>query len=281
MIVQHVLSRVFLGSAQKKLFGDGVPILAYHSVADPPPGVNNPYLYVSQAEFDSQLAQLRNAGFTSTSLDEFNGFRSNHHQHVVISFDDGIRNVLDNALDILARHQVRAVQFIISDLIGRRNEWMIARGDVPEPLMDQHQIRDWLAAGHQIGAHTATHAHLVRLSPAQAREEIIGSKQRLEDLFGIPVNHFCYPFGEYNHAVRDIVADAGYRTACTSKFGVNNALTQPYELRRVAPLSPSKLLGTIQHRARTQIRSFGRNMLGRKSLLAASALTASLNDLSN
>src|SRR5579859_4615257 len=180
VIAQQLLSQVFLSSAQKKLFGDGVPILAYHSVGNPPPGVKNPYLYVTNAEFDTQLAQLRDAGFTSTSLDECNGFRGNPHSHVVISFDDGIRNVFDNALVVLARHQFRAIQFIISDLIGRRNEWMIAKGDIPEPLMDQHQIRDWLAAGHQIGAHSATHAQLVCLSPAQAREEIIGSKKRLD-----------------------------------------------------------------------------------------------------
>jgi peptidoglycan/xylan/chitin deacetylase (PgdA/CDA1 family) len=247
-------SQVFLGSAQRKLFERGVPILAYHSVGDAPAGITDPYLYVSEDRFDGQLAQLRNAGFSSAQLDQLGGSDPDQRHRVIITFDDGYRSVFEHAMDVLARHRFHAVQFVVSDLIGGRNEWMIAKGDLPEPLMDRAQIREWLAAGHQIGSHSATHAKLRRLPLAKAREEIIGSKKRLEDLFGIPVNHFSYPFGEYNDAVRDVVAEAGYHTACTIKFGVNTAETPRRELRRIIPLSASELVGKIQHRARTWIK---------------------------
>lgn len=247
-------SQVFLGPAQKKLFQRGIPILAYHGIGDAPAGVYDRYLYARGGSFDDQLARLRHDGFTSARLDELRGPIWNESHRVIITFDDGYRNVFSNALDTLARHRFHAVQFIVSDLIGGHNEWMVAKGDVLEPLMDQHQIREWLAAGHQIGSHSATHAKLVRLPLAQAREEITGSKKRLEDMFGIPINHFSYPFGEYNDAVRDVVAEAGYQTACTMKFGINTAETPRHELRRLIPLSATELAGKIGHRARIWVK---------------------------
>ena len=60
-----------------------------------------------------------------------------------------------------------------------------------------------------------THPRLTALPPECARAEIFDSKRALEDRFGIPIRHFCYPYGDYNRAVRDLVEEAGYATACT------------------------------------------------------------------
>ena len=114
--------------------------------------------------------------------------------------------------------------------------------------MDEAQVRQWLGGGHEIGSHSITHRNLRHLSPAEAREEIFGSKKSLEDRFGLPVQHFCYPYGSWNQAVRDLVCEAGYRTACTVRFGVNGPSNSPYELRRIIPLSTVELLRKIRHR---------------------------------
>ena len=54
-----------------------------------------------------------------------------------------------------------------------------AEGEAPAPLMDAAQVKDWLAAGHEIGSHTLTHPWLTRLPLSEAREEISGSKKKL------------------------------------------------------------------------------------------------------
>jgi peptidoglycan/xylan/chitin deacetylase (PgdA/CDA1 family) len=155
---------------------------------------------------------------------------------------------LEHGLPVLARHKVRAIQFLVSDSLGRHNEWDVAKGDVPVTLMNESQVREWLAAGHDIGSHSATHPNLRHASPAKAREEILGSKKSLEDRFGLEIRHFCYPYGSYNESVRDLVAEAGYRTGCTMQFGVNPPGTPPLELRRVLPLSNAEMLAKIRHR---------------------------------
>jgi len=241
-------SQMFLGAAQRRLFTRGVPVFTYHSIGEPPRGARDPFLYVKPARFAEQLASLQRRGFTSASLDEISGARGNPGRKVVITFDDGYCNVRQNALEILARHRFSSIQFIVADLIGTRNEWDIRHGEVVEHLMDGAQIREWLAAGQEIGSHSLTHPNLAKITLAEAREQIFSSKKKLEDWFGIPIRHFCYPHGSYTPAVRDLVGEAGYATACTVKFGVNTAGTPKFELKRIFCLSEWEYLGKVRHR---------------------------------
>ena len=126
----------------------------------------------------------------------------------------------------------RYIDFLVPGLIGKENAWEIAEGEAREQLMDASQIRDWIAAGNSIGAHTCTHPHLTRISLAEAREEIRASRLRLEDQFGVPIRDFCYPYGDWNPDVRSLVEEAGFTTACTTESGVNRVGTDSLALKR-------------------------------------------------
>src|SRR5262249_1769787 len=167
--------------------------------------------------------------------DAFGTIRSNQGgtKAVSITFDDGFADVYENALPALREHGFGSIQFLVVELLGKTSEWQISSGEVPGGLMDKKQIKDWLAAGQEIGSHTLTHPWLTRISLSQAREEISGSKKKLEDTFGRVVEHFCYPYGDWSPAIRDIVAEVGYKSACTTKFGVNGADAHPFELKRI------------------------------------------------
>lgn len=240
-------NRIFLGVAQRRLIQRGVPIFAYHKIAEPAPGTRDPFLYVRPKRFDEQLSALRRAGLISDTLDQHSQFK-NGARSAVITFDDGFTSALRHGLEILARHQFRAIQFLVAGSLGKQNHWDVSKGDVSEQLMDETQIREWLAAGHQIGSHSMTHRNLRHLSPAEMREEIFASKKLLEDRFGVEIKNFCYPYGSWNQAVRELVAKAGYSTACTLEFGVNDKDTPAYELRRIYPLSNGEMLRKIVHR---------------------------------
>jgi peptidoglycan/xylan/chitin deacetylase (PgdA/CDA1 family) len=239
---------VFLGRAQKNLMARGAAVFTYHKIGAPPQGCRDPFLYTKIVEFDRQLTTLREIGFRPARLGGVISPGNSFAGNFVITFDDGFRNVLDLGLEVLARHQIPAVQFIVSGLIGKQNEWDIAKGDSAEPLMDAAQIKQWLAAGHEIGSHSVTHRNLKQLNAAEAREEIFGSKKALEDTFGVEIRHFCYPFGGWTPAVRDLVAEAGYLTACTVEFGTVEAKADLFALRRIIPLSRADLTWKIVHR---------------------------------
>lgn len=219
-------------SGFRDYFQSGVPALVYHKIGPRPPGVIRKGLYVSPALFARQLAELRAAGFTSTSMDGTCATEANREKRVALTFDDGFQNVLDHALAPLAQNQFHGIQFLVAGMLGGWNEWDLPGGEVREKLMDATQVREWLAAGHQIGAHTMTHRDLTKIPAAAAREEIFAGRKSLEDTFGTPVVHFCYPYGASNKAVRDLVAEAGFRTACTTEPGVNTRATPCLELAR-------------------------------------------------
>jgi len=235
----------------RELFCQGNPILTYHKLGPRPGNVRLKGLYMSQRLFVGQLKELRAAGFSSGGLKDCAGRPV--PKRVVITFDDGYVNVLRYGLQPLAETRFIAIQFLVADLLGKSNEWDVPLGEAPEPVMDRSQVQDWLTAGHDIGSHTLTHPHLTQLSPSAAREEISASRKKLEDLFARPVQHFCYPYGDWNQAVRDLVEAAGYQTACTTIPGVNTPKISPFALKRFTARYASRNLKAVWSRLRAGV----------------------------
>lgn len=225
------------------LFSQGLPILTYHKVGTRPRGVKWRSLFVSPRLFARQMDELAAAGFSTALLGDVRPAAGNPGRKFTITFDDGYVDVLTHAAPVLARHRFTAIQFIVAGEIGGSNSWDVAEGERAAPLMDAAQIADWLAAGHEIGSHTVSHPRLTQISTERQREEIFASKHRLEDRFGRPVRHFCHPYGDWNEAVRDLVVEAGYETACTHlESGVNTAMTPDHALLRIEARYPKRNL---------------------------------------
>ena len=239
----------------------GVLILMYHKIGAPLEGSRLHDLYVSPRALDRQLAELAAAGQRPLPYDEALGTIDAGGTGFCLTFDDGFASVFDGGLPVLRTHGVKAMLFVVAGLVGAKDEWDHAIGEPPQALMDEGQIRAWLAAGHEIGAHTLTHPALAKLDPERARVEIFDSKKRLEERCSIPVRHFCYPYGSYNPAVRALVAEAGYATACAAAttpetFGANRPGVHPLELRRVlacnAPSLPRAIARKVARLVRRQ-----------------------------
>jgi peptidoglycan/xylan/chitin deacetylase (PgdA/CDA1 family) len=100
---------------------------------------------------------------------------------------------------------------------------------------DVHALR---GLGFRIGAHTVTHPVLSRVSAERARAEIMGSREMIQGACGTAPRAFAYPNGgpaDYTAAVVDIVREAGFRCAVTTRFGLNTPRTSPWELQRGQP----------------------------------------------
>jgi peptidoglycan/xylan/chitin deacetylase (PgdA/CDA1 family) len=206
------------------LFETGLPILLYHKMGKAPLLDRRKGLFVSQHLFASQLSELAQAGFGFGKVGDANSGRK-----IVISFDDGYASCFEQGIGILETFGCKAIQFLVSGRIGKANDWD-ATG---EAIMEKSQVREWLAAGHQIGSHTVSHPDLTRLPSRHAREEIQASRKWLEDTFGIAVSQFSYPQGAFDDRILEMVREAGYNTAVTSEFGVNDVGTDAYRLRRI------------------------------------------------
>ena len=219
----------------------------YHKVGRSARGARIRGLYVSTKLLERQFAELAEAGFTTPPFGQLPD-KSNPGNTIALAFDDGFLNAFEHALEPLARNRLRAIQFLVADRIGQFNEWDVQVGDVREPLMGVEHVREWLAAGHEIGAHSLTHPFLTRVSFREAREEVFASKKKIEDLFGVPVRHFCYPYGDWNKPIRDLVREAGFAPACTTDFGLNTSETSPWEIKRMMARHQSISIKAIKAR---------------------------------
>ena len=238
----------------RELFETGLPVLTYHKLGPRPNRAQLKGLYVSEQLFARQLAELSRAGFRTLPLTAALLAEAARRPRIGITFDDGFCNALRHGLETLARHQFHAIEFLVADKLGGSNEWEQRDGEAREPLMGVAEVREWLAAGHEIGSHSLTHPYLTRLPRTQAREEIAASRKKLQDLFGRSVEHFCYPYGDWNETVRDLVQEAGYKTACTTEFGINTAETPTLALKRITARYPSRNLKAIWSRLSARMR---------------------------
>lgn len=198
-----------------------IPILMYHSIAAMPKGTVMRSLHVPPKRFRLQMQILKWLGYKGLSmsglLPYLKGDRSG--KVVGITFDDGYRNNLTEALPILHHLGFSATCYIISQKIGGINEWDLENGISENPLMNDNEVRQWIEGGMEIGSHTCNHIPLTECTLKKSTIEITKSRQDLEKQFNCDINHFCYPWGKYNSDTVRLAREAGYQSATTVARG--------------------------------------------------------------
>lgn len=217
-----------------------LPILMYHAVDELTADVRHPKNYVSPERFAAQMRALLAWGFSPISLDDWLAYRARRRglprRPVIITFDDGYRNVYRNAWPVLRELGVPWTVFVIADRIGGVNDW-----EPPDerrlPLMDAAELRALAAAGAgggvTIGSHGSTHRPLARIPESEAADELARSRRSLEALLGQPVEYFAYPFSNQSPRVRALARAAGYRACVRGRGKMNFRRTDPFGLRRI------------------------------------------------
>lgn len=214
-------------------------ILNYHIIDEPRSPLEAPFCCFP-SNFDEHMRLLKEGGFDVITLAQLvecmAGTMPWPERPVVITFDDGMRCVYENALPILVRHGFSASVFVVSGLLDKDNDWLILEGWPRRPMLSRSQVAELDRAGFDIGSHTITHRRLGTASAHEILAEVQGSKARLEDILSKEVVHFAYPYGSFNRLARDAVEVTGYRAACSTIAGRNLPDTDRFALRRATIL---------------------------------------------
>ncbi|WP_395058188.1 polysaccharide deacetylase family protein [Polaromonas sp.] len=221
-----------------------IPILVYHQISEAPPrGAPFRGLYVSPAAFSRQMALLKLLGYQGLSMSALlpylKGKRSG--KVVGITFDDGYLNNLTQALPVLQRHGFSSTCYAVSNLLGQTNAWDREIGIAQVPLMDAAQLRLWVAGGQEVGSHTQNHVRLLQSDAPTALGEMTQDKAALEALLATPVQHFCYPYGEYAPEHVLMAREAGFETVTTTRRGRSTINGNLLELPRVPVVRSTSL----------------------------------------
>lgn len=190
-----------------------------------------------KGNFEHLILKLKSTGQfvdTDTCFEMLQGRKPIDRRYFHLSFDDGFRNNFTNALPILIRHKVPAIFFVPSSLIEAN--WNQTRifctqtthySGVIEMLKWQ-DLKEVLLSGYEIGSHTRNHVRFSKMShdPAILEDEILGSKNELEDRLNYECKYISWPYGRLTDADAQslqTVKNARY-TAC---FGAYRGTMQP------------------------------------------------------
>ena len=178
-------------------------------------------------DFAFQLEQLRRRKFQFVTLAEYVRHAVDADRgpgnRVAVTFDDGWRDNHTHALPVLARMGIPATFFVVSGSMA---------GVASERRMTPAMLRELVAAGMEIGAHTRTHPNLATLPADLLDEEIGGCKADLEALLGQTVRFLAYPGGRFNAAVVRCVERHGMQAACSVMAAGRNDGAARYRLSR-------------------------------------------------
>jgi peptidoglycan/xylan/chitin deacetylase (PgdA/CDA1 family) len=216
-----------------------VPILMYHRIDVLRPALPSitRSLTVAPADFAAQMRWLRVHGYHAVTQQQV--FAALEHgrrlpaRPIVITFDDGYRDVLANAAPVLKRFRMPATAYVITD--------RISGSDVS--FLSWLQLKALEQDGVEIGSHTVSHAELPQLTDPAALQQLIQSRLALERHLGHPVQWFAYPAGRFDARTEALVKQAGYVLAVTTEPGSAQSARQPLALHRYEVLDTTGVRG--------------------------------------
>ncbi len=205
-------------------------IFCYHLLVDK---VRYPGTEITPAAFEAQMKELKDRGITVIPMQDLlawkRGEKNIPPRCAVITFDDGYKSQYEVAWPVMKKYGYPFTMFIYTE--GVRGGALGGGGAIT-----WEQLADMRDNGVDIEAHSATHqdlreGHTIRLVGPGGKKtatkltgpqyeqwlqnEVVGSKQLLEQRLGIKVNCFAVPFGNYNDHVKELARNAGFEAMFT------------------------------------------------------------------
>jgi len=220
-----------------------VIIFCYHQLVDK---IRTPWTQITPTAFEAQMKELKDKGITVISMQDLlawkRGEKNIPPRCAVITFDDGWKSQYEVAWPIMKKFNYPFTMFIYTE--GVRGGALGGGGAIT-----WEQLADMRDNGVDIQAHSATHQDLreghpvTQIEPGAKRarkkltgadyekwiqNEVVGSKELLEQRLGIKVNCFAVPFGNYNEHVKELARNAGYEAMFTV-YGQPITFTSPMD----------------------------------------------------
>ncbi|MCP9485229.1 MAG: polysaccharide deacetylase family protein [Gaiellaceae bacterium MAG52_C11] len=193
-------------------------VLTYHAIE---PG-DGP-LVVDPATFAAHLDCIVESGaqaVTVSGLAELLRAGALSRPTVAVTFDDGIASVARVAAPLLAERGIPATVFCVAGHLGGANDWPSALPGGPRfELAAADELAALAAQGFEIGCHGMTHAPLVSGSDAELIDELVASKELLEQVVESPVEAYAYPYGAIPTSAARRLVEATFGSAWTTATG--------------------------------------------------------------
>jgi len=212
-------------------FGTGgrgvpVPVLMYHHVMHLQEDATELLRTwtVSPAAFEEQMKYLDSEGWQaiapSALADYFRG-EPLPMRPVIITIDDGNKDIYTNAYPILMETDLRPILYVIPSHMGYG------------AYFDWDMTEELVKAGFHIGVHSYDHIALRGVDRSTLETQVKFAKDVLEEHLGLTLDSFCYPFGSYDEDTIAALEEHAYTTAFTLNPSLYQTPDAPYQLNRL------------------------------------------------
>lgn len=240
-------------------------VLSYHEISDTTDSLV-PLYSVPPANFEHQMAWLRDNGYHFVSLDDVladhAGKRQLPPKAVLITFDDGYHSVYVNAYPILKKYRIPSVMALVGSWLEEKGTVNFAGQQIPRSqLLSAAEIREMSDSGlvemasHTFGMHeglvgnpqdNTEPAATTRLyfaadknyetEPTYRQRVYDDLKQSSEQIFqytGKRPRAIAWPYGSYNQTCQQFAEKLGMKIGLTLDDGANMESTPLWGLRRI------------------------------------------------
>lgn len=134
------------------------------------------------------------------------------YHHVAVTFDDGYRSFLENALPELQKRRLPVHMFIPAACMGSHPPWPLSDESeyMRETVMSVEEAKGLNADIIAVGSHCMTHRDLKLMKEEETQTEIIQSKIMLESTLGQKINTISFPEGSFDTRHVECARLAGY-----------------------------------------------------------------------
>lgn len=201
----------------------GLPVLMYHFFYDKESGETGKDANCMEIhDFEDQLKYLTENNYYFPTWDEVkryvDGASCLPEHSIVITVDDGDQSFFDLAVPVIEKYNVKVTSFIVTSWITDNNYIK----QFSDKINFQSHSHDMHKSGSNGKGKFLTLSHDEALTDITTSQSFIGSS-----------TVFCYPFGHYNDDCIEILKEAGYEMAYTTKYGRVRPGDKPYELSRI------------------------------------------------
>ena len=203
---------------------DSAVILIYHRFGED----SYPSTSVTIEQFEAQIDHLVSGGYSVLPVPDIlaalGAGRPLPERTVGITVDDATRSTFEEAWPRLEKAGMPFTVFVSTDAVDQGHAG----------IMSWDELRQLVAAGVTIGNHSAAHGHMWQGDDAGNRADLLRARRRIAEELGIEAGLFAYPYGEWNAALRALVADLGFSAAFGQHSGVVAAHADMLALPRFA-----------------------------------------------
>jgi len=167
---------------------------------------------ISPGKFRSQMQCLSGKGFRAVPSNETDAPKT-----LYLTFDDAYECIYSDAFPICSEVDFKGIIFVISDYIGKSNDWDIHFGINKSRHLSKRQICELSQAGWEIASHGRTHRAHTGMKQKEILQDMLTSRQLLEDIVGKPVVSYTPPFNAFLPSLFKQAVAAGYNNVFLQK----------------------------------------------------------------